>query len=151
LPTIVARAIRALRLELKWSLLRQGPVDSVLWKLAGTLYGFAEEAGLATDNLRIYPGVTEFSSAQLEYVETLMLSVSATDTLAPEMVHLVDSVVERHADSFAITRRPRRGVHYFVDLAGAGTPARLVDRVPPHSAIRYFGPDKASGMVDRLI
>ena len=151
LPTIVARAIRALRLELKWSLLRQGPVDSVLWKLAGTLYGFAEEAGLATENLKLYPGATDFTSAQLEYLQALMLSVSATDTLRPEMVHLVDSLVERHAEFFAITRRPRRGVHYFIDLAGAGTPARLVDRVPPNTAIRYFGPDKASGMVDRLI
>jgi hypothetical protein len=42
-------------------------------------------------------------------------------------------------------------VHYFVDLAGTGTPSRLVDRVPANTAIRYFGPDKASGMVDRLI
>jgi cyclic-di-GMP-binding protein len=151
LPMIVARAIRALRVELKWSLLRQGPVDSVLWKLAGTLYGFAEEAGLAAENLKLYPGATDFTSAQLEYLQVLMLSVSATDTLAPEMVHLVDSVVERHAEFFAITRRPRRGVHYFVDLAGAGTPARLVDRVAPAASIRYFGPDKAASMLDRLI
>jgi len=151
LTTIVARAIHALRLELKWSLLRQGPVDSVLWKLASTLYGFAEEAGLATEHLKLYPGTAEFTSAQLEYLQVLMLGVSATDTLAPEMVHLVDSLVERHAEFFAITRRPRRGVHYFVDLGGAGTPARLVDRVPPNAAIRYFGPDKASGMLDRLI
>jgi hypothetical protein len=151
LPLIVARAIRALRLELKWSLLRQGPVDSVLWKLAGALYELAEKAAFATENLKLYADATEFTSAQLEYLQALMLSVSATDTLPPEMVHLVDSVVERHAEFFAITRRPRRGVHYFVDLAGAGTPARLVDRVPPSTAIRYFGPDKASGMVDRLI
>ncbi len=151
LPVLVARAIRALRLELKWSLLRQGPVDQVLWKLAGALYSYAEGANIASDNLKIYPGTQAFSSVQLEYLQALMLWVSATDTLPPENLHLVESLVEHYAEFFALVRAPRRGCHYYVDVGGGGTPARLVERVAPAPGIRYFGPDKAASMLDRMI
>jgi hypothetical protein len=151
LPVMVARAIRALRLELKWSLLRQGPVDQVLWKLAGALYAYAEETNFATDNLKVYPGAREFSSVQLEYLQALMLWVSATDTLPPEKLHLVESFVEHYAGFFALARAPRRGCHYYVDMAGGNTPARLIERIAPVPGIRYFGPDKAASIVDRMI
>jgi len=151
LPVLVARAIRALRLELKWSLLRQGPVDQVLWKLASTLYSYAEGANIAADDLRVYPGTQEFSSVQLEYLQALMLWISATDTLPPENLHLVDALIEHYAEYFALVRTPRRGCHYYVDVAGGGTPARLVERVVPAPGIRYFGPDKAASMLDRTI
>ncbi len=151
LPVLVARAIRALRLELKWSLLRQGPVDQVLWKLAGALYSYAEGANVVSDNLKIYPGTQEFSSVQLEYLQALMLWVSATDTLPPEHLHLVESLVEYYAGFFALVRAPRRGCHYYVDTTGGSPPARLVERVTPAPGIRYFGPDKAASMLDRTI
>ena len=151
LPVLVARAIRALRVELKWSLLRHGPVDQVLWKLAGGLYSYAEGTNIASENLKIYPGTQEFSSVQLEYLQVLMLWVSATDTLPPENLHLVESLVEHYAEFFALVRTPRRGCHYFVDVAGGAPPARLIERVAPALGIRYFGPDKAASMLDRMI
>ena len=151
LPVLVARAIRALRLELKWSLLRQGPVDQVLWKLSGALYSYAEGANIAADDLKVYPGTQEFSSVQLEYLQALMLWVSATDTLQPENLHLVESLVEHFAEFFALVRAPRRGSHYYVDTVGGSAPARLVERIAPAPGIRYFGPDKAASMLDRMI
>jgi hypothetical protein len=151
LPLLVARAIRALRLELKWSLLRQGPVDQVLWKLAGALYSYAEGANVASADLRIYPSMQEFSSVQLEYLQALMLWVSATDTLPPENLHLVEFLIEHYAEFFALVRTPRRGCHYYVDMAGGSAPARLVERIAPVPGIRYFGPDKAATMLDRTI
>ncbi len=151
LPVIVSRAIRALKLELKWSLLRQGPVDQVLWKLAGALYTYAEESNFATDDLKVYPDAQELSSVQLEYLQALMLGVSATDTLPPENLHLVEFFIEHYAEFFALVRAPRRGCHYYVDMASGNAPARLVERVAAAPGIRYFGPDKAATMVDRMI
>jgi len=106
---------------------------------------------MASQDLKIYPGTQELSSVQLEYLQTLMLWVSATDTLPPEHLHLVESMVEHYAEFFALVRAPRRGCHYYVDMVGGGTPARLVERVPPAPGIRYFGPDKAASMLDRTI
>ena len=151
LPVIVARAIRALRLELKWSLLRRGPVDQVLWQLAGALYSFAEQSNFATENVKVYPDAKELSSVQHEYLQALMLGISATNSLPPEYVHLVESMIGHYADFFALVRAPRRGCHYYVDMGRGNTPARLVERVPPAAGIRYFGPDKAASMVSRVI
>ncbi len=151
LPVIVARAIRALRLELKWSLLRRGPVDQVLWQLAGALYSFAEQSNFATENLKVYPDAKELSSVQHEYLQALMLGISATNSLPPEHLHLVESLVEHYADFFALVRAPRRGCHYYVDMARSNPPARLVERIPPAAGVRYFGPDKAANMVGRMI
>lgn len=151
LPVMIARAIRALRLELKWSLLRHGPVDQVLWQLAGALYSYAEESKLASENLKVYPDAKELSSVQHEYLQTLMLGISATNSLPPEYVHLVESLIEHYADFFALVRAPKRGCHYYVDMATGNTPARLVERIAPAAGIRYFGPDKAASMVGRMI
>ena len=151
LPVIVSRAVRALRLELKWSLLRQGPVDQVMWKLAGALYSYAEESNFATNDLKVYPDAQELSSVQLEYLQALMLGVSAADTLQPESLHLVEFFIEHYAEFFALVRAPRRGCHYYVDMLSGRTPARLVERVVPAPGIRYFGPDKAASMVHRMI
>jgi len=151
LPAIVSRAIRALRSELKWSLLRQGPIDQMIWKLAGALYGYAEENNFATESVRVYQDTRELSSVQLEYLQALMLGVSATDTLPPESVHLVEFLVEHCAEFFALERAPKRGCQYYSDTLSGKPPARLIERVAPASGIRYFGPDKASTKVHRLI
>jgi cyclic-di-GMP-binding protein len=151
LPVIVARAIRALRLELKWSLLRHGPIDQLLWQMAGELYAYAEENRFVTEKTRLYPGEPDASSAEREYLQALMLGISATDGLVPEHAHLVDHLIQTYAEYFALERAPRPGCHYYAVLRSAKAPARLVERIAPSSAIRYFGPDKAAGMIDRTL
>lgn len=151
LPVVVARAIRALHLELKWSLLRHGPVDQLLWQMAGELYAYAEENRFATEKVRVYSGERQLSSVQSEFLQTLMLGVSATDGLVPDHAHLVDSFIRHYAEYFALERTPRPGCHYYTNLNSAKAPARLVERIAPGGTIRYFGPDKAAGMIDRMI
>ena len=151
LPIIVARAIRALHLELKWSLLRHGPVDQLLWQLAGELFSYAEENRFATESVKVYPGDQKASSVQSEYLQTLMLGISATDGLVPEYADLVDEFIRTYAEHFALERTPRPGCHYYVSLGSAKAPARLIQRVAASSAIRYFGPDAAVAMVDRTM
>ena len=151
LPVIVARAIRALRLELKWSLLRHGPVDQLLWQLAGKLFAYAEENKFAADNVKIYRGEQKLSSPQREYLQALMLGISATDGLVPDHAHLVDCFIQQYAEFFALERAPRPGCHYYANLGSAKAPARLVERIAPASTLRYFGPDKAASVVDRMI
>jgi hypothetical protein len=109
LPVIVARAIRALRFELKWSLLRHGPVDQLLWKLAGELFAYAEGNKFAAENVKLYPGEA-LSSVQRECLQALMLGISATDGLVPEQAHLVDWVIQTYAEYFALERTPAQDV-----------------------------------------
>ena len=151
LPVIVSRALHSLQAELKWSLLRHGPVDRLLWTLAGSLYSSAEQGKFASKSVTLYPDSPRPSSPRREYLQMLMLGISATDALLPEDQHLVALLINGYADFFGLERAPRPGCHYVTDLADSSAPARLVERPAANQTVRYFGPDRASGEVDRLI
>ena len=151
LPVIVSRALHSLRTELKWSLLRHGPVDRLLWTLAGSLYSYAEERKFASKSVTLYPDLPRPSSPRREYLQTLMLGISATDALLPEDQHLVALLIDGYADFFGLERAPRPGCHYVTDLVDSSAPTRLLDRPAANPSMRYFGPDRASREGDRLI
>src|SRR5512136_371145 len=81
--SLAARAIRALTLELKWGLMRYGPVDPTLWGRLAALYTQAEAGGYALKTCTVYPGPSSESTVRREYLKALMLAMSATDTLLP--------------------------------------------------------------------
>ena len=151
LPVIVSRALHSLRTELKWSLLRHGPVDRLLWTLAGSLYSCAEQRNFASKSVTLYPDLPRPSSPRREYLQMLMLGISATDALLPEDQHLVALLINGYADFFGLERAPRPGCHYVTDPADSLAPARLLQPPGANPSVRYFGPDRASGEVDRLI
>jgi cyclic-di-GMP-binding protein len=151
LPMMVARATRALKFELKWSLLRRGPVDQIVWKLAGALYRYAEDSRFSTERLHVYPGSGRSSSIREEYLQVLMLGISATDSLLPEKLDLVESFIGQYGEYFALEEKPRPGCHYYVDIMSATAPARLVERIPRVPGIRYFGPDRAAVVVESIL
>ncbi len=68
-PTIAARALRALTLELKWSLMRYGPIDPTLWGRLGALYAQAEASGFALKACAVYPGAHGETTVQREYLK----------------------------------------------------------------------------------
>jgi hypothetical protein len=83
LPVIVARALRTLTLQLKWVLVRYGPVDPRVWSDIGRLHQFAEASGFAASPVAIYPGAHGSGSAQQEFLKAVMLTASSTDGLSP--------------------------------------------------------------------
>ncbi len=56
LSVVIARALRALTLQLKWSLLRYGHIDDHIWGELGRLYRFAETQHNSMAAIEIYPG-----------------------------------------------------------------------------------------------
>jgi hypothetical protein len=149
--TIAARAVRALALEVKWALMRYGPVDPILWSRVGALYSQAESGGYATKTCTVYPGAHGESTVQREYLKALMLAMSATDSLLPRKLELAERLVAQFSDAFVLQREPTKGCHYYVDLLAAKPPARLVAKVTPAANVRYFGPAAAAERVEDLI
>jgi hypothetical protein len=150
-PTIAARALRALALEIKWSLARYGPVDPTLWGRMGALYFQAESGGFAQKVCEVYPGAHGESTVQREYLKALMLSMSATDSLLPRKLEVAERLVAHFAAHFVLQKQAAKGCHYVVDLQVAKQPVRLVAKVSGGSTQRYFGPGAAAEMIDKLI
>jgi hypothetical protein len=150
-PTIAARAVRALAMELKWALMRYGPVDPTLWGRLGALYSQAEAGGFALKGCTVYPGPYSDSTVQREYLKALMLAISATDSLLPRKLELAERMVAQFSDGFVLQRGPAEGCHYYVDLLAAKAPTRMVAKVTPAPSVRYFGPGAAFGRVDDLV
>ena len=150
-PMISARAVRALTQELKWGLMRYGPVDPTLWGRLGALYAQAEQNGFALKAGPIYPGPSGESTVQQEYCKALMLYMSATDSLLPRKLEVAERVVSHFSEHFILQKQLGRGCHYHVDLAVARPPARLMARVSNLATVRYFGPGPAAELSQSII
>jgi len=151
LPTILARAIRALSYQLKWQLLRYGPVAPRVWGEYGKLFVYAEEKGFAAAKVEVYPGKFGNSTVQREFLKGLMLAISSTDSLLPMKLEVAERVVAQFSEYFTIQRQPGKGCHYYIDLATEKGPARMVSRVPTTPGLRFFGPGSAAQALERLI
>jgi hypothetical protein len=150
-PVITARALRALGLELKWAFMRYGPVDPTVWGRFGGLYAQAEAGGYASKTCTLYPGPHGDSTVQREYLRSLMLAISATDSLLPRKLEIAERMVAQYADAFVMKREPTSGCHYYVDLQAAKPPARMIAQVNPAPSVRYFGPGPGHEQVEKLV
>ena len=150
-PTLTCRAMRALTLELKWLLIRYGPVDPTLWGRLGALYARAESGGYAVKPCIVYPGVWGESTVQRDYLRPLMLVMSATDCLLPRQLEVAERIVAQFSEHFVLQDRLAKGCHYHVDLNVARAPARLVAPVRAAPTVRYFGAGTAPDVARKII
>lgn len=151
LPVIVARTLRALSLQLKWVLVRYGPVDPRVWSDIGRLYQFAEASGFATNTVAIYPGAHGGGSVQQEFLKAVMLSASSTDGLSPVRQEIAERVVAHFSPGFRMAREPGPGCGYCFDIAGGRPPFRVIgDKAPVTTTARYFGAGEALAKLRRV-
>lgn len=151
LPVIVARTMHALTLQLKWALVRYGPVDPRVWSDIGRLYQFAEASDFVASKVTIYPGTLGDGSVQQEFLKAVMLSASSTDGLSPMGQELAERVVAHFSPGFHIAREPGPGCGYCFDIAAGKPPFRVMgDKTPASPTARYFGAGDALAQLRRV-
>lgn len=150
-PMVVSRALRALTLQLKWQLLRYGPVEQRVWAQMGTLYAYAEERGFATAKVVVYPGNFGESTVQREFLKGLMLNISSTDSLLPAKLEIAERIVAQFSEFFVMNRQPAKGCHYYFELNEGKLPARVMTRLQMTPGLRFFGPGSAAQALEQLI
>ncbi|MEQ1881868.1 MAG: hypothetical protein ABL878_12950 [Burkholderiales bacterium] len=151
LPVITARTLRGLGVQFKWQYLRYGPTSPRLREQLGSIYRFAEEKGLATSKVVVYPGAFGESTIQRETLKSLMLAMSSTDSLLPNKLHIAERIVAQFSEFFVMQRRAGKGCHFFFDLSSGNLPARLVSRLEMTPGLRFFGPGTAADELANLI
>jgi hypothetical protein len=150
LPVIVARVIRALTFQLKWKLLRYGPVEPRIWSGLAQVYSIAEQNGFADGAIAIYPGARGEGTVKREFLTAMMLSAASPEGLPPLRQEIAERTAAHLAAAFRISNRPD-GCTHCVDLAAPGPAVRLFKGVGPKATLRFFGAGKGLADLNQLI
>ena len=148
LPAIVARALRALAMQLKWTLLRYGLVERRIWTHLALLYRFAQEKDMTGKTVALYPVPHPRTTVTHEFLKALMLPASSLDGLVPVKQQIAERTIAHFAESFLLSPQPEGCTHSF-DLANPRPPARLAPGAA-ESGLLYFGAGEALAGLDRL-
>ncbi len=151
LPVIVARALRALTLQMRWTLLRYSPVDVRVWGEIGRLYVFAENNEIATETIEIYPGAHGRGTAQQEFLKAMMLGVSANHGLNPVQQEIGARAVAHFGKLFTLQPQPGPGCSFYFDLSLRAPPAHVSQGYTPNPTARCFGAGGALVVLNALI
>src|SRR5262245_36307230 len=100
LPVVTARALRVLTLQLKWLLVRYGPVEPRLWQELARVYRLAEQKGFAEATVTVYPGLHGESTIRDEFLKALMLAASSSDNLPPLKQQIAERAIAHFASTF---------------------------------------------------
>jgi hypothetical protein len=139
LPIFIGRALRALRQQLRWTLLRYEAPEPRVWADMAKLYLYAENKGVATEQIAIYPGSSGSGTPKQEYLKALMLAASATDSLQPPSQDLATRLVAHFSGFFIIADKAEAGCTHWIDLDAPAAPVRVVRAPPAKPSIRYIG------------
>jgi hypothetical protein len=150
LGVAIARAIRALNLQLKWGLMRYGPLEDRVWSELARLYHFAETQKLHTLAINIYPGAHGSGSIDQEFAKALMLSVSSTDGLAPLHQEIAERIVAHFGPQFKLQAAPGDGCNFYFDLLMRKSAARVMSNMEPAATMRFFGAGSALDALQML-
>jgi len=149
LPLMVARALRALAAQVKWSLLRYGPVEKRVWSEISRLYDIADKRGFTESSFAIYPASRSDGTIRAEFLKTLMLSASSMNGLSPVRQEIAERLISHFSSSFRLSTRPDGCTHCF-DAAAAKAPVRLFSGADSASGMFFFGPGTALGALDKV-
>ena len=137
LPIAVGRALRALRLQLKWALLRYTVPEQHIWVEMAGLYTFALNHGVAENEVPLYPGRP--ITVREEFVKGLMVAASSNDTLQPPELDLATRLVDHYAKHFIIAEAPFEGCTHWIDMRNPGPPLRTSKAPAEGASVRYIG------------
>jgi hypothetical protein len=152
-PQLVARALRAQLLQIKWILMRYGYVSDVYWTALARLFSYAEAGAFIDETIAIYAG--EQTTVRHEFLRAMMLGVSSTGGLSPVKQNIAERAIARFVSSFVSSTQAETGrvdgCNFFFDLHGGMCPARVLAEPPRGARLFYFGAGQALDAAQRVV
>jgi hypothetical protein len=144
-----ARALRCLRQQLRWNLMRYEVPEARVWTSMAQLFQLAEANGLLEESISLYPGSSGTSTVKQEFLKAAILAASSTDSLQPAGQDIAVRIVSFFSGLFVVSKEPQ-GCTHWIDLAAPRVPVRVL-RVPPAvPTIRYVGAGPALHELEQL-
>jgi hypothetical protein len=150
LPLLYARLLHAAGQLLKWGQFRYGPIDGDLWTTMGRAYLGAVAQKVVDKALPLYPGTTEQTTPEAEYLRALVFQASSMDNLLPVEVELAEHLIAHFLRRFVFTAEVRSDNVYWVDAVTSAPPARLAKAPAISPTLRFFNSIPAVDAVLKL-
>ena len=147
LPLLATRGLRALRNQVKWTLLRYGMLRTEIWGECGRFTMLAESVDGAANEIELFAGGAVQSSPNHELLRLMMYWSAMPSGLSPVEQDIADRVVLYLTPKFRTSARLADDYDYFFDLDGSRPPLRLVRSAPVSAATRYFDVGAARDML----
>ena len=151
LPPLVARAMRAQMLQIKWILMRYGYVTDSYWHTVARLHNYAESGGFLDEMTDIYGGTHGRGTVRQEFLRVLMLGVSSTGGVSPIKQNIAERAIAYFSSVFISGKESGEGRNFIFDLNGSMPPARVLAAPPQGAKLFYFGAGSALDGAQRII
>lgn len=143
------RALRCLRQQLRWNLMRYELPEARVWTTIAQIFQVAEHRGFLDESIAVYPGSSGTSTVKQEFVKGAMLAASSMDSLQPAAQDLAVRMVSYFSGLFVVSK-DLEGCTHWVDLAAPKAPVRILRNPPNVPTVRYIGAGPALRELEQL-
>ena len=147
IPLVVARAMRATSMRLKWQLMRYLPVEKDIWQTLSQMWTFVEDKGMTGARVVVYE---DKSTLPREFLKPMMMAVSAADSLPAQEVEIAYRVIDHLSDRFEWQRHPAKACNFYVDIDRWSPPVRYTAASVVRAGSRFFGAGRVMAQLDQL-
>jgi hypothetical protein len=148
-PVMGCHAMRALRKEMKWVMLRHGRVEGRAWQEAARIFQVAQRHGCGRKEVTLHPGQAGRSTVEREFVKMLLLAVSSPGSLLPLQIDIASHLLSRCAEFVAIDEHRSSDTTHSFDLGG-DLPPRRVRPDDADTALRYLASHRGLPHLERI-
>jgi hypothetical protein len=148
-PVMGCHAMRGLRKEMKWVLLRHGRVDGRVWQEAARIYQVAHARAFARKEVTLHPGQAGRSTVERELVKMLLLAISSPESLPPLQLEIAAHLVSRCAEFVPLELDRNADATHIFDVA-ADQPPRRASPEDAGTSLRYLGSHGALPHLERI-
>lgn len=137
-PLLVARAVRAMKSQVKFVSAHYGEIDKTSWTNLLQLYKHAEQLQYLDTPVSLYPGAAGNTTVKHEVGHLLVWYDSGLSALSPLLMHVTERLVAQYRSTINI--RPQLAQHSRIsfDLNRPGEPTRINLDDTTHPYLRFI-------------
>ncbi|MFA6920532.1 MAG: hypothetical protein WC216_01700 [Gallionella sp.] len=151
LPLLVARAVRAMREQVKYAAVHYGPYDETLWRHLAQLYWHAEQRGYLDTPVNLYSALSAPTTVKREAGQLVAWYACGINSLSPRSMHLAERIIAQYGNAVETSAALTGQVLFGFDLAHPSAPMRLNAEATLHPSMRYISLADMQAKLEDLI
>ena len=150
-PLLMARAVYALTLRLKYICARYGPVEFAIWENLANIFRYAEQQQCLDTQVNLYPSMIVNTSVRCEVGHLLGWYGCGINSLSPVHMHLTERIMAQYCLDIDVHARQNEPSLYSFDLNDPDAPMRVKVNAAVSPSIRFVSVSAMQPKLERLM